>query len=163
MKKHILLLCFLLSLHFTKSIDDEVFDIGYDLLSKILRGMTKTGTTRCSEIFINNKEILSDTLKEIINNNKESPNIIDIISKIWNYGKLIFIQDLFDKCKLEKISYLQNKIFSKNGIIEMGTEIENNNEKIFGLIKEIVKGKDSDEKLTLVGRIISIVLNFYVE
>ena len=102
-------------------------------------------------------------MKEIINNNKESPNIIDIISKIWNYGKLIFIQDLFDKCKLEKISYLQNKIFSKNGIIEMGTEIENNNEKIFELIKEIVKGKDSDEKLTLVGRIISIVLNFYVE
>ena len=162
MKKFVLLLCFLLTLNFAKaSIDDDTFEIIYDFASKIMRGMTNTTTTDCSETFIKNKKDLSKVLKDLIEEIIEGGNILNILI---NSGKLGIIDPkIYEKCNVLGIVQLLNKFSTSSAYKDIGSSIIQNNEKIFEFIKGIIKGKDSEEKYNIFGKIVSTILNFYVK
>ena len=162
MKKFSILLCFILLLNFSKSLDEEVFDLVYNLTSKIFKGMTKTKSHLCSDTMIKNKEKISTILKDIIKSSEDDLGFFDFLDNIVNYIKLNNVENI-NKCKLSEILELSSQIPTLTGIKNIGKSVENNNNNIFELIKKIVKCNDSDERLALLGKILSIILNFYVE
>ena len=76
--------------------------------------------------------------------------------------KFFGISDLISKCQVLTLLDIYNRVSTKDGIKEFGNTIYNNAETIYKLTNDLKNNKDSGDKLVALGKIISIIFNFYV-
>ena len=154
----IFFLCF--TTFFTES-DVLPFSIGsiYDVLVGILKGMSKTGVSECGIFFQNKKAELLPIIDEII---KKFISGVDFDDILREYGlKIITIKGLARNCTILKALPFIEKFSSINEtIIEIGQAIHNESEAIYENIQTYIKCSNSEEKNIIIGRIISIIIDF---
>ena len=159
MNKFVLLLCFLLVVNVSKE-ETDMYDRAYDLITKLLKGMSTSEKGECANIFENKKEEIMNVIKGLIDDIKAGKKFSDVLV---NYGfKLITIEDLVLKCKAFDLFQLFSKFTSKDGIKEIGSTIQNKADEIYELINDVKSARTLADKLVKVGKILSIVFNFSV-
>lgn len=159
MKRSIFLLCIILILNFTKNEEEEFIDLIYDYIPKILVGMSETNSRDCSDVFKDNKEKILKLVKDYIKDIEDGKNWIFIKGKF--IIELGFIDNI-DKCNPLELLRLYFKINRKEGLEEIGNSVRQNNLNIYHLIREIKNVEGFDNKMASFGKILSLILNFYV-
>ena len=159
MKGAIFLLCILLILNFAKNEEEEFIDMIYDYIPKILVGMSETNSRDCSDVFKDNKEKILKIVKDYIKDVEDGRN--------WIYIKAKFVIQLgsienMAKCNPLDLLNLYFKINRKEGFEEIGNLVSQNNLNIYHLIREIKNVEGFDNKMASFGKILSLILNFYV-
>ena len=160
MNKFALILGLLLFFNCSKSDEEDHMSAVYDHITYILEGMCKIGESKCAAVFRDNKPILLEIIKDVINEFKEGADPTSILAKYL--GKIILIDGLGTKCNLFSLLKVVEIFNSADGIKDLGKTIVDNANKIFDYVQEIKNKEDLDEKLVSVGHILSILLNFYV-
>ena len=162
MNKFVVLLCIFLAFNFTKSeeMTDEALEKIYGYIVSILKGMSSTEQRQCAGVFINNKDRLKPILGQIIADVKNGDSISIIISRYLT--SLLVIDNIGSKCNLLSILRFIGIFDNANGIREIGNNIVNSADDILLSVGDIQNGETTDDKLIGIGRIIAIVLNFYV-
>ena len=159
MKRSIFFLCIILIINFAKNEEEEFIDMIYDYIPKILVGMSKTNSRDCSDVFKDNKEKILQIIKEYFKDIEDGKNWIYIRAKfIIKVGSI----DNIDKCNPLDLLGLYFKINTKDGYEEIGNSVSQNNLNIYHLIREIKKVEGFDNKMASFGKILSLILDFYV-
>lgn len=159
MKKSIFFLFIILALNYAKNEEVEIIDIIYDYIPKVLVGMSKTNSTECSDVFINNKDKILKILKEYMNSIESGNDWIGIKAKIA--FELLAIKNML-KCNPENLLELYLKINNIEGYKQIGSSVIENNLSIYHLIREIKDVEGFDNKMASFGKILSLILDFYV-
>lgn len=164
MNKFIILLLFIIFFNHSNSqeISDEKLDQIYDKVIFVLKGMSQNEKNQCFQVFMNNKQKLINLIKSIINEYEKGDK--DFISKILlNYGVPFFLIDnVGSKCNLINIQKAWDRLTTEYGIKEIGKAISNNSEVISNNTQIVKNDEKSENKFIALGKIISIILDFYV-
>lgn len=159
MKRSILFLFIILALNYVKNEEVEIIDIIYDYIPKVLVGMSKTNSRECSDVFINNKDKILKIIKEYMNSIENGNDWFVIKAKIAL--ELLTINNMI-KCNPEKLLELYLKINRIEGYKQIGSSVIKNNLSIYQLIREIKDVEGFDNKMASFGKILSLILDFYV-
>lgn len=152
MNKFTLLICLIFIINISNVISIEDYNKLYDILISLAKGMAKTERAVCSSLLVKKRSSLFPVIKEIatkIENGKE-------ISSVTYFFKLYAI---VDDCDLYRLSDVIDEIQTEAGIREAGYSIADNAGSIYNIIQEI---SSSDDFYVEIGKIISIVFNYYV-
>lgn len=137
----------------------KFIDLIYDYIPKILVGISETNSRDCSDVFKDNKEKILKLVEDYIKDIEDGKNWIFIKGKfIFELG---FIDNI-DKCNPLELLRLYFKINRKEGFEEIGNSVRQNNLNIYHLIREIKNVEGFDNKMASFGKILSLILNFYV-
>ena len=160
MKLISLLVFTFLSFNFSNEseLSDALIDSIYDYLPYIVRGISSSSATQCSEVLLNKKSEVLSFLKDLITDLENDVNLIQIGVV---YGTRAFLIKGFSKnCKVADFGTLLSKIDSEDKIYDIGTAIKNNYENLYKLERDLKKAKDLNEILFHFGKIIYNILNF---
>ena len=158
MRKFVILIFFLCFTTFlTKSVTLSIESI-YDSLVGILKGMSKSGIAECATYFIDKKSELLPIIDEIIVKFMSGVDLDDILRE---YGlKIISMKGLARSCTLLKALPIVEKFTSVEGAKEIGDSIRTENVAIYNNIQTYRKSDDSEQKNIIIGKIISIIIDF---
>ena len=158
----LLFFIFLLSnLSKESELSDALIDSIYDYLPDILKGLSSSDENECSNIFISKKSKILPLLKDVISDLIDGASLVDIIA---NYGlRTGLIWGFADNCRLISLGSLLADIDSANGIAKIGEAMEEHNENLYNLERDIKKEESLEKRLYYIGKIIYNILNFYVK
>ena len=159
MKRSIFFLCIILIINFAKNEEEEFIDMIYDYIPKILVGMSETNSRDCSDVFKDNKEKILKLIKDYFKDIEEGKSLIFIRGKFLL--KLGTIYNM-NKCNPLDLLGLYFKINTNEGYKEIGNSVSQNNLNIYHLIREIKNVEGFDNKMATFGKILSLILDFYV-
>jgi hypothetical protein len=159
MKRSIFFLFIILIINFAKNEEEEFIDMIYDYIPKILVGMSETNSRDCSDVFKDNKEKILKLIKDYFKDIEDGKNLIVIRTKFLI--EMGFIYNM-DKCNPFDLLGLYFKINTEEGYKEIGNSVSQNNLSIYHLIREIKNVEGFDNKMASFGKILSLILNFYV-
>ena len=159
MNKFALFLCFILVLNSAKSETDLVEQI-YDYFTIVLKGMSKNNGQECSNVFANNKDKLLGIVREIVEKAKSGTSLGKILPSYLS--KVLVIDGIGTKCNLIFALNIVGKFESENGIKEIGDVISSKYKDIYQNIQTISNSQSLDDKLIAGGRILALLLDFYV-
>ena len=132
----------------------------YDFVFNFLKGLSITENGQCIKVYSNNKEEIIQILNELLQGLEEG---YDITNLIFPIGMEFFgISGLISKCQVLTLLDIYNRISTKDGIKEIGSTIYNNAETIYNLTNDLKKYNDLGDKLVVLGKILSIIFNFFV-
>ena len=137
---------------------DELIDSIYDYLPYIIKGISSSNSTLCSNVFANNKKMLLPLLKDVLADLEDGQSIVMIGINYWL--RAVIIDGFIDNCNLFKLGNLLNGIDSIKGIKTIGKAIEDNNRILYDLERDIKKAKDLEDILYYFGKIIYNIINF---
>ena len=160
MRKCMILIFFLCFTTFFTESDVLPFSIEsiYDVLVGILKGMSKTGVSECGIFFQNKKTKLLPIIDEII---KKFISGVDFDDILREYGlKIITMKGLARNCTILKALPIIEKFTSVEGTKEIGHTINITGEAIYDNIQTYKKCSNSEEKNIIIGKIISIIIDF---
>ena len=158
MRKYILLLCFLSIINFSNELSNNTYDIIYDCIIDIMKGMSKNDTQPfCSNDFKYNKSKIFDNFKAIIEMVIEREMTFKIIS--YAYKIIIFTPncELINIIKFGlELFNMQKSLFEKIGLNTMkkAKSIENN-------LNNIIETKSFNDKIKYAGKILSCIFDVY--
>ena len=159
MKRSIFFLFIILIINFAKNEEEEFIDMIYDYIPKILVGMSETNSRDCSNVFKDNKETILKLIKDYFKDIEDGKNLIVIRTKFLI--EMGFIYNM-DKCNPFDVLGLYFKINTEEGYKEIGNSVSQNNLSIYHLIREIKNVEGFDNKMASFGKILSLILDFYV-
>ena len=159
MKRSIFFLFIILIINFAKNEEEEFIDMIYDYIPKILVGMSETNSRDCSDVFKDNKEKILKLIKDYFKDIEDGKNLIVIRTKFLI--EMGFIYNM-DKCNPLELLGLYFKINTEEGYKEIGNSVSQNNLSIYHLIREIKNVEGFDNKMASFGKILSLILDFYV-
>ena len=162
MNKIVLLIVFCVAFKISHTQNSSLFsaDSIYDYAYNILKGLSITENGQCVKIYYDNKVEIIQILNELLQGLNEGKDITNLIFPIGM--KFFGISDLISKCQVLTLLDIYNRVSTKDGIKEFGNTIYNNAETIYKLTNDLKNNKDSGDKLVALGKIISIIFNFYV-
>ena len=163
MNKLSLLFYFILIFNYSYSINLPTLNAEtiYEYLIGIVKGLSISEDYQCEGVFLKNKEAILKILKDFIQEVKGGKDFRNLIIP---YGiKAFMIPDLISKCQMLPILDLYNKISTKEGFKDIGSCLYYNSDKIEELIGKLRNEKEKEKKLENIGKLLSIVLNFYVK
>ena len=163
----LLFFIFLLSnLSKESELSDALIDSIYDYLPDILTGvstiqLSSSVASKCSNDFRNKKSQILPLLKDVISDLIDGASITDIIRDYTLRAGAIWF--LNDNCRLFALGILIANIDSENGIKKIGQAMEEHNENLYNLERDIKKEESLEKRLYYIGKIIYNILNFYVK
>ena len=161
MNKFSLFFLILLIINFSQN---EEFNINieniYDSIVYVLRGISKTEKYLCANIFVQNKPKMIQSITYLIEEFKISQDFSNLIAGLG--VEIIGIDNSLTECRLLNIISVLNCFFSKEGIKEMGERISNNSKTIVNLVNITKNNTGLPDKLINLGKILKIILDFYV-
>ena len=158
----LLFFIFLLSnLSKESELSDALIDSIYDYLPDILTGVSSSVASKCSNDFRNKKSQILPLLKDVISDLIDGASITDIIRDYTLRAGAIWF--LNDNCRLFALGILIANIDSENGIKKIGQAMEEHNENLYNLERDIKKEESLEKRLYYIGKIIYNILNFYVK
>ena len=161
MSKFILLLSILSFSSILCQITDQTIETAYDWLIEILKGMSDTEEHKCSNVFRDkrDKEILP-MLKDIVKRMDRGEEFETIARR---YGiPLIATKGLAENCNLINAIPIYFRVNNEEGIQETGKIINKNAKEIYEQVQVMKSYETFPEKLVILGKILSIILEFYV-
>ena len=160
MNKLGLLLCFLLIVNTSAEEKKDMAENIYDIIIKLLKGMSEGEKGSCSKIFEDKKNEILPIVKELINEVKNGKSLSGLVV---SYGfRLLAVEDLAAECKAFALLDLFSKFTSKDGIKDIGISIQKNANTIHQYLTEMKSEKELLKKVEKVGKIFALVLNFKV-
>ena len=159
MNKVIALFILLITINFANelNIDQNLLSSIYDKFLFVVEGMSAEKKRGCLDNLIENKDTylpeLEKIIELIINGNEASYNFD--LSNIFNYGSLIV------DCKIFDFLGLLGK-FNNSRVLffqDIGKNIENNAEKFHEGTSKFVRKRTVNDRLVLIGKISSAILN----
>ena len=164
MNKTILLYCFLIIINLTNelsnnSTDNYTNEIIYDYLVALLKGMSKGNEGKCSNAFIENKASLIGEIIGLIDAALEA----DLSNAL---GHLYLISTLVEKeCDITSITLLMIKLYDikKDFIKVIGLRAMKNAKCLEDNMNNFLEIKPMNEKLQIIGKILSILLKINVD
>ncbi len=164
MNKTILLYCFLIIINLTNelsnnSTDNYTNEIIYDYLVALLKGMSKGNEGKCANAFIENKASLIGEIIGLIDAALEA----DLSNAL---GHLYLISTLVEKeCDITSIILLMIKLndIKKDFIKVIGLRAMKNAKCLEDNMNNFLEIKPMNEKLQIIGKILSILLKINVD
>ena len=161
MNKFALVFCLLLIMDFSQEQISINIESLYDLLINVFKGMSATDECRCANIFVENKTKMVKVINTIIEDIKAGQDFSSCLA-ILSF-ELISIDNFLNDCRLISIMPVINTLFCEDGIKLLGNRIANNSKTIFNLINEMKSVIELPDKLKILGQILRIILDFYVQ
>ncbi len=152
MNKIILLICLILFINISNVASIEDYNKLYDILISLTKGMARTENAVCSSLLVQKRSTLFPVVKEIAKKIEAGRTI----SPVTYFIKLYYI---VDDCDLYRLSEVIDEIQTESGIRNAGYSIADNSGSIYNIVQEMFT---SDDIFVEIGKIISIVLNYYV-
>ena len=164
MNKTILLYCFLIIINLTNelsnnSTDNYTNEIIYDYLVDLLKGMSKGNEGKCANAFIEKKASLIGEIVGLI----EAALEADLSNAL---GHLYLISTLVEKeCDITSIILLMIKLndIKKDFIKVIGLRAMKNAKCLEDNMNNFLEIKPMNEKLQIIGKILSILLKINVD
>ena len=169
MNKFIILLWLILFFKSSKSEETQVnntLNISkyFDEIVIVLKGMSQKNDTHiCSDSFEHNKSDLITIIQSIIQDLNQNQNVDFTTVLIENAFSLLFIDNIFVKCRIIHIIEIINKFIKKELIKEIGKTVYEKSEQISKSVQNIQNSESKETKLIYLGKIISLIFNFYVK
>ena len=161
MNKFALLLCFLLAVNYSMCQDPELVDKYYDYLVEALKGFSKDGKNSCSNFFAVNRNEVVQLVKNAMAEMQAGSDLLTVAIKY--VGLLINLDSsVATTCNLFGILPLLNKFSSAEEIKGIGERISSNSKEIYQLIQSVKSVEGLKNKMQYFGKILALVLNFYV-
>ena len=132
----------------------------YNYILYLLKGFAISEKSECIKNYLENKEDILILMKEFYKEIKNDRGLFNVI--IPYTMKLLGIGEIVSKCNVLAILDIYNKITSNDGIKEIGYSIYINADYIHKLTLKIKYSQGYETKLIFLGKILSIILNIYV-
>ena len=152
-------LCFLLLVNISYQIDiDNSFINGvYDKIVCLLKGLSSEG--KCPAILMNNKEKVIKLVNYIITTGINNINYFDIYMQSMEID-----ENMLDYCDpltlISKVVQFQDYDSRRHLIEEAGSNIMKKYNEIYDCGKNFLKIRGIDGKLEVIGKLISIIMDF---
>ena len=140
---------------------DNIIDTVYDFLIGIFKGMSNSDMAKCAGVLENQKKILKEYIEIIVEKFKSGEKFDEILKE---YGiKIITIKGLAENCELFKAIITYDKISTVDGLTQISEKMENDSKVISEIIKKLLNFVDKDDKIVVLGKLLSIILDFNVK
>ena len=161
MSKFALLLCFLLVVNYSLCQESDPISKYYDYLVELLKGFSKNDQHLCSDFFALHRNdvipIVQSGLAQIQAGESLASIALGLVGKILSIDSSVG-----SSCNLWGLIPLINTFNHEDEIKNIGKRISDKAGEIFTNIGLIKEAEGLNNKLVYIGRILSIVLNFFV-
>ena len=161
MSKFALLLCFLLVVNYSLCQESDPISKYYDYLVELLKGFSKNDQHLCSDFFALHRNDVIPIVQSGLAQIQAGESLASIALGL--VGKIISIDSsVGSSCNLWGLIPLINTFNHEDEIKNIGKRISDKAGEIFTNIGLIKEAEGLNNKLVYIGRILSIVLNFFV-
>ena len=161
MKKFALVFCLLLIINFSQEQVNISYENIYDLLINLFRGMSATEECKCAKVFVENKTRMLKAVNSLIEDLKAGQDFSSSIAILSI--DLMSIDNFLTDCRLINIMPVINTLFCQDGIKLIGNRLVKNSKAISNLFSNLKSVSEFSDKLKILGQILRVILDFYVQ
>ena len=131
---------------------------------EILKGMSDSGFTKCSDFISDKKDIFFPIIEIFVEELDKGEQFENILEKVMikNGIYIISLPGFAERCRLLNAIPIIS-IFTLEGIQRIGENVQNNAEDIVDQVQMLKNTKDLSEMLLTIGKIVADILNYYVQ
>ena len=152
-----ILLCFLIAFTYQQDID---IDKIYDKIVIVFKGMASSDEYKCANTLAKSKGAMVEIINNIIKDLKDGKKITDVLMSY--IGKIMAIDGFMENCKVIQLGTKIMSLANEKGLKDLGYNIIEHAADIVNYFKQIVQASTLDDKLLIIGKLISVVIDFQV-